>query len=872
MPAEADNDELVMTLVEEVLALPVAERESCLRRISASNPAVYEDVRRRVEWERQMDGFLLEPVLRRPASPDPRLAENELVGGRFRILRAVGQGGMGRVYEAQDEKLDRRVALKCARAGFHNRMSPEARAALEVSHPNVCKLHELHTAETSAGPVDFLTMEFVDGLTMAERIQRDGPLPPSEGLALALQLCDGLAQAHRQGVIHGDIKPGNVILSRTGEGLPRAVLTDFGLAHLGRTSQGPHVMSAVGGTVDYMAPELFQGAKAGVASDIYALGVLFHAMLTGKPACRGESPAAAALELPTRWRRVIRRCLETEPDRRFASVEEVRRALAGRRSIAPWIATAALAIVAASAMWFRTPPEASGPPVRLAVLPVVVEGDSVPSAAAVTADVAGRLSGLRRNFTVIPPADIARNRVDTPEKAAAVLSATHALSTRVNGSGGRISATIALSDAASGSVLRTLKGTYADDDTALLAQAIIGTVSGAFGLRKNAAPQPVSKAAYPFYARGIDLLRRDTRGSDEAISLLEEAKRIDPRSALPYAGLAEAQMQKFTKGEGTQWLDLAAANVAKAKSIDPDAVPVLLVSGRFQYAHSSYEQAIAELTRAAQLDPADASVWRMLAGAYQSSNRPAEAIDTYRKAIATQPGYYGSYADFGNFFYSRGQFREAEQMYRRVTELAPRLEIGHMNLGLALAQEGRLAEAEGHLLEAVRLRPTAMLLMNVGALYYLEERFVEAVGFFERSVAMGSSDSMQYRDLGDGYRQLGRKKDAVAAYRKGRDLAEEEVARNPREAINRAQLALICAELGDSRRADFELSQALSIAPENASVLREAAIAYEALGRRDRAVELLNAASVRTLSELSRHPDMKGVRAVIQDLISKKRA
>jgi Flp pilus assembly protein TadD len=208
-------------------------------------------------------------------------------------------------------------------------------------------------------------------------------------------------------------------------------------------------------------------------------------------------------------------------------------------------------------------------------------------------------------------------------------------------------------------------------------------------------------------------------------------------------------------------------------------------------------------------------------------------------------------------------------MYRRVTELAPRLELGHMNLGLALAQVGRFDEAEGRLLEAVRLRPNPRLLMNLGALYYLQERFEQAVEFFERSIAMGATDPMQYRDLGDGYRQLRRKKQAMEAYRRGRDIAEEEVSRNPREAFARVQLGLICAELGDSRRAEFELSQALSLGPGNAAVVREAAIAYEALGRRDKAAEILRGAPARTLQELSRHPDMKGMQAVIQEMISK---
>src|SRR5258706_15374939 len=112
---------------------------------------------------------------------------------------------MGIVYEAVDEKLERRIALKCDKAEFRKRIPPEVRNASEISHPNVCKIFEIHTASTQQGEVDFLTMEFLDGQTLAERLQ-DGPLPEAEARTIARQLCAGLAEAHRNGVIHGDLK------------------------------------------------------------------------------------------------------------------------------------------------------------------------------------------------------------------------------------------------------------------------------------------------------------------------------------------------------------------------------------------------------------------------------------------------------------------------------------------------------------------------------------------------------------------------------------------------------------------------------------------------------------------------------------------
>src|SRR5262249_19008878 len=147
-----------------------------------------------------------------------------------------------------------------------------------ITHPNVCKIFEIHTTTTDRGEVDFLTMEFLDGETLTERLRR-GLLPEKEWRVIAQQLCAGLAAAHRTHVIHGDLKSNNVILTTAVEGGVRAVITDFGLAQRTETTQQTIQSGPVGGTPDYMAPELWRGERASVASDIYALGVILYEMI-----------------------------------------------------------------------------------------------------------------------------------------------------------------------------------------------------------------------------------------------------------------------------------------------------------------------------------------------------------------------------------------------------------------------------------------------------------------------------------------------------------------------------------------------------------------------------------------------------------------
>ncbi len=833
-------------------------------------------------------------------SEEREFAAGTLLGARFRIVRVIGRGGMGTVYESFDEKLNRRVALKCARPGYRYTLPPEARAARDVSHFNICKVHELHVLSSPHGDIDCISMEFVEGDTLGHRIKSGGPLSSRDAREIALQICAGLAQAHRQGVIHGDLKCGNVIVARSAEGRVRAVVTDFGLARTKPAAGDPE--RSHGGTPDYMAPELFLGEPTSIASDIYALGVLFHVMLTGRAPARSASTSAgnppepgpvgsqastAVLRRPIRdgdwlretdalprpWKTIIHRCLAPHADRRFLSVEAVAGALTQRYRASKWAAAvvAAVILVAGGRQWRSPMPVV---PVRLAVLPISVEGDPYENAPGVGLEVADRLTGLRRKFTVIPPREGQRNQSITPARARSALGATHALETHVHASGAAISVEAALLDLQSGRTLGRLSGSYMTRDTAALAKALVATVTAAFQLPPTS-KESVSPAASAPFVQAMDLLREDNLGNAaKAIPLLNQAIALDSRSALPYAALAQAQVQMFVQGNGAKWLNLADVTVAKARGINADSVPVLLASGIVQQNHGNYEQAIREFTRATTIAPEESEAWRCLANCYDLAGRPDDAVATYRKAIGTQPGYYRHYLGLGVFYFRRGEFDRAEEQYRRVTLIAPGLASGHMDLGLALMEKGRFPDAEKELLQALSLGKSQNLLMNLGAFYYAQERFQEAATYFESALAMGTDYAVLYRNLGDVYRQLGKTRMASDAYTRGAAVAREDITRNPRRADSRALLGLMSAFLGDRPGAQFEIEQARVMEPESRSVIRDAVTAFEVLGQREKALAVAGSAPRQLLEELSRSPDVRGLQkdSRFQALLGKKAA
>ncbi len=309
----------------------------------------------------------------------PALRPGDVVAGRFELRRELGRGGFGVVYEALDRELGREVAFKAVLPGRRvatrdaDWVQREAKAVACLNHPNIVTLHDLGAAPS--GP--YLIFELLRGETLAQRLRR-GPFPPREAIALATQIARVLDHAHRAGVVHRDLKPGNVFLCEHG---PVKVL-DFGLAHLfGRAG------AVSGGTPAYMAPEQWRSEPGDERSDLFSLGVLLHRMLAGGvpyPVSRDGSRERSAAEqpgpppelpkgvAPDRVRRLVRRMLEKDPARRpqraaevLAELERVQRRMDGgaRRTVlvGSAVVAAVAAMIALAVVASRVPPPPAAP-------------------------------------------------------------------------------------------------------------------------------------------------------------------------------------------------------------------------------------------------------------------------------------------------------------------------------------------------------------------------------------------------------------------------------------------------------------------------------------------------------------------------------
>ncbi len=328
-----------------------SDRAAFLDEACVGDEALRKEVESLLVHGQGLTNFLEEPAIGQFAKGLNRNMGQLLSGrvlGSYQIISLLGAGGMGEVYRARDTRLDRIVAIKILPQQFANRpelrerFEREARAIASLNHPNICVLHDVGRQDG----MDYLVLEYLEGDTLADRIKK-GPLPLEQALRYAVEIADALDKAHRNGITHRDLKPGNIILTKTG-----AKLLDFGLAKLKQEASPPNVslsdlptavnpltmQGTILGTLQYMAPEQVEGKEVDARTDIFAFGAVVYEMATAKRAFDGKTqasvigaimsfdpPAISSLQplTPPALDHLVKRCLAKDPDERWQSAKDI---------------------------------------------------------------------------------------------------------------------------------------------------------------------------------------------------------------------------------------------------------------------------------------------------------------------------------------------------------------------------------------------------------------------------------------------------------------------------------------------------------------------------------------------------------------------
>ena len=835
--------------------------------------------------------------------------------GRFEMVREIGRGGFGVVWEARDTQLGRPIAFKALRVQRptgvqEDRLLREVDVAARLAHPNIVTLHDCGRTEHGA----YLVLELLRGETLAQRLER-GRLPVAEALHVALETAKGVACAHAQGVVHRDLQPGNVFLCADGQ----VKILDFGLAHAFGTPR------LDGGTPSYMAPEQRRGAPEDERTDVFALGLVTYRMLTGRAPFEGHGEAAGReggrgplleVEGAPGLGELVSRMLERDPVQRprdgqavVARLTAIRRELEGAASPAvvrelrppaggrllgalsrhrlPLLVALALAAggaalgFAAPGLRQLLPPRARAPRLpaeqRLAVLPFRDVGPGRAEAALsaglgeMLTNKLRQLEQFRASLGVVSPTEVVREGITSAREAKAAFGATLALSGTVHWQGDRVTVTASLVDAGTALVIAARDVEAPRDGVATLQRRLVAAVAEMLQLelepeamRRLLAEVSAAPGAHEFYLQGRGYLQRYDRleNLDSAEAVFQAALARDPFYALAQAGVAETALRRYELTQDARFLESARASARRALELGERLPQVQLTMGLVEVASGRNAEAIACFEKALELEPESADAHREMGYAFDAAGRTGEAEATFRRAIQLRPSSWAAYKDLGVFYNRHGRLTEALPLFQRVVELTPDNYAGYANLGGIYLRLGLQEEAVRTLARSLALRPTWHAYSNLGTAHFYQGHYADAADAYRRAIELSPADSLLWGHLADAERWAGQAGQAARDYRQAIELLEKQLALTPRSAELWSRIAMHRSALGERDRALAHAEKALRLAPRDGHVLFRAALVYEEAGLRDRALDAVGRALAEGFSreQIRRAPPLEPLR------------
>lgn len=741
--------------------------------------------------------------------------------GHYLIEQKLGEGGMGVVYRARDEKLQRDVALKFlglptgASSVSHEHILQEARAISALNHPNICTVYEV--GEADGHP--YIAMEYIEGRPLTMEI-------PATGLSLdqveryGIQLADALAHAHSRGVIHRDLKSANVIVTPSG----RLKVLDFGISRrvqpggdegTTRFDQSWESQHSFSGTLPYIAPEILKGQEADERSDIWALGVLLYEMVAGQRPFRGgtayelsaailrERPPGIAQPLPPVLRSVIDRCLDKDPGQRYQKAGEVRATLeaAGTATrtnsyemLVPPVAAskffsprtlAALGLVAVfgvlAAYWLsgkKIWKPATGVPggiQSIAVLPLAnLSGDPAQDyfAEGMTDALITELSQIKKLRVISRTSVMQYKQSHKPiEQIAQELNVDAVVEGSVERGGDRVRINAKL-------IQTNVEGTlWADNfernftDVLALQSDVATAIARRIQVELSSAEQTqlarsrtVVPEAYEAYLKGrYELSKRAAQGFLSAIEYFQRAIDRDNTFAAAYVGLAEAYLHMSNEDlrSPAEMIPKAKAAAGKALQLDEKLAEAHAILATIRFYHLEIEGVEAEFQKAIALNPGYAQALHWYALYLASQGRKEDALTEIKLARDIDPRSSIINANVGWCYYLAGDYDRAIEAEKATLQLDPGFGVAYGYLGQA---------------------------------YMEKHQYDEALETFRRFVSLGPGDLARKAELGNAYGRAGKRKEAE-------EILAELTARQKESYISPYDWARLYAGLGEKKLA-----------------------------------------------------------------------
>lgn len=770
--------EKVSEIFTAALALAPENRSAYLDHACNSNPELRAEVESLLASHTEAEKFLESSIAGRGALPrlsdlmlqvtDPSSTIPDEITARYKVMCLIGSGGMGVVYRARDQHLNRDVAIKllpsrslqdeAARKSFR----AEALSLSRINHPNIATVHDFGTQDG----IDFLVMEYISGATLKDEVTK-GPLPEQKVIDLGIQLAEGLRAAHEQGVIHRDLKPANLKLTTDGN----LKILDFGVAQVGLRENTVTVKSSernvFAGTFPYVAPELWEGKAADAQSDLWSVGVVLYELITGRPAFSGggselinnilrrrpDLPSRINPRISAGLETVILKCLEKNPRHRYQSAAELRhdlqrlneatgrlRATVQRRR--RWIISTAFATLLTvllfifgvsfgrQLIWRIQPP----PPNTIAVLPLV---DLSPTngpdyfADGITESLTTSLGQIRSLHVVSRTSSMHyKGSHETLATIARQLHANLVLEGSVQRSGNRVRITAQLIDAASDRHLWASTYDRESGDVLSLEDEIARTVAHEVQARltpeeehRLTISRPVKPEAHDAYLEGLFYWNMRTPESlARAITLFQKATDFDPGFAPAYVGLADSYvlLSDYQVAPSSESFPKARTAIRKALELDPGLANAHIALAYLLFRYDwRWPEAELEFKRGLELNPNDATAHHWYGEYLTLMGRFDEGLRQVHIAEELEPLSEIITADEGWFLYLARRYDESIRHLREVIATHPNFDPAWFYLGEALEQKGEYKEAIQAYQRGIALTQGATKTSGLGHAYAL---------------------------------------------------------------------------------------------------------------------------------------------------------
>lgn len=820
------------------------------------------------------------------AAAPVQLSPGTTIGSRYEIVRLLGQGGMGAVYQAQDRELERQVAIKIVRSDMAanpeilRRFKQELILARQITHKNVIRIFDLGQADG----FKFITMEYIEGENLQSILRQKKKLEPAEAANIMAQVCRALEAAHAEGVIHRDLKPQNIMVDKSG----RAYVMDFGIAR-SMLSAGMTQTGALIGTPDYMSPEQAKGMSLDARSDLFSAGIIFYELLSGQTPFdadttmgklwkRTNEPARPLDQLdktiPAALSNIVRKCLEIDPQKRYANAAELLQHIEGWQgpgaatripstttastalpAYVKWGALGLGAVVIAGGVWLRvrtvSQPATTHAPVSLLIADFdnktgdpVFDGTLEPMLG-IALEGAPFISSFNRGQAKKDAERLKPGAAHMDDALSRLVAQREGVNVVVtgsiaqNGSGYKVS--VAALDPSSGNtILQESQDTSSKQDVLAAAGKLAERIRKGLG---DTTPESAQRAAEEtFSASSLEAAHAYAMGQDfqqeakwtDALAAFAKAEELDPNLGRAYAGTAAIDANLGKREDAKKFYGLAMSHI----DLMTDREKFRTRSSYYLFMRDQ-AKAMEELTTLVGQYPADSAGHANLALDYFYGRNMSKALDEQKHALAITPHSVLQRINYAMYALYDGDFATASKEAESILQENPKFDQALRTAALAALGRGNATQAEEYYkkLEAVSPYGASIAATGLADLNLYEGKMADAAGILQKAIAsdLAAKDTEtaagRMAMLSLTQITLGKTQDAISLANKAASSSKD-----PGVLYRAAQVYIAAGQSDKALQIVAPLSQSLEIEPQVYAKL----IAGEAQLKKGNARDALN--------------------------------